>query len=355
MIDSHNSCSRRQMLAGSLAVTLGWPYQSKLLADEALEGGAPKGDAPRSAADHKGKALIAITLDLEMSRNFPTWETTHWDYEKGNLNDETKNYTVEACRRVKASGGVLHSFVVGQVLEHASVDWIKGIAAAGHPLGNHTYDHVDLFTDDIDKVQWRFKRAPWLIEGKSVAQVVRDNIRLCDVALRQRVGVKSNGFRMPGGSGAGLKSRPELQELLLGLGFKWVSTQNASHTLGQRNGADLTPDEYADVVRANASCQPYIYPSGLIEVPNSPVMDIAAFRYGQWKLDTFLKATRLGVEWAIENRAMYDFIGHPSCMYVVDPEFKTIDLICELVEAAGDKAAIVGLDAFAARAKANAT
>src|SRR2546421_32019 len=29
------------------------------------------------------KAAIAITLDLEMARNFPTWETTHWDYEKG--------------------------------------------------------------------------------------------------------------------------------------------------------------------------------------------------------------------------------------------------------------------------------
>ena len=40
------------------------------------------------AAPDDGKALVAITLDLEMSRNFPTWETTHWDYEKGNLDDE---------------------------------------------------------------------------------------------------------------------------------------------------------------------------------------------------------------------------------------------------------------------------
>ena len=38
------------------------------------------------------KALIAITLDLEMARNFPKWEDTHWDYEKGNLNDEAKKY-----------------------------------------------------------------------------------------------------------------------------------------------------------------------------------------------------------------------------------------------------------------------
>ena len=49
------------------------------------------------------RAQIAITLDLEMSRNFPQWETTHWDYEKGNLNDETKRYSVEAARRVRAA------------------------------------------------------------------------------------------------------------------------------------------------------------------------------------------------------------------------------------------------------------
>lgn len=49
-------------------------------------------------AAESDKALIAITLDLEMSRNFPKWETTHWDYEKGNLNDETKRYAVEAAR-----------------------------------------------------------------------------------------------------------------------------------------------------------------------------------------------------------------------------------------------------------------
>jgi len=46
------------------------------------------------------KAQIAITFDLEMARNFPRWEDTHWDYEKGNLTDEVKHYSVEAARRV---------------------------------------------------------------------------------------------------------------------------------------------------------------------------------------------------------------------------------------------------------------
>src|SRR5947209_209216 len=87
------------------------------------------------------KALVAFTLDLEMSRNFPTWETTHWDYEKGNLNDQTKKYAAEACRRLKGHGGVCHCFAVGRVFEQENVDWLKDIVKAGHPVGNHTYDH----------------------------------------------------------------------------------------------------------------------------------------------------------------------------------------------------------------------
>ena len=95
--------------------------------------------------------------------------------------------------------------------------------------------------------------------------------------------------------------------------------------------------------------QPFAYPDGLIEIPMSPPSDIAAFRTGRWKLEWFLEAIRCGVEWAIEKRAVFDFLGHPSCLYVVDPEFKTIELICELVKKAGERAAIVDLNSIAHR------
>src|SRR3989440_12923912 len=89
-------------------------------------------------------ALIAISLDLEMSRNFPRWEDTHWDYEKGNLDEAAKRYTVGVCKRVKAAGGVAHLFVVGRLFEQADVTWLKDLARDGHPIGNHTYDHVNV-------------------------------------------------------------------------------------------------------------------------------------------------------------------------------------------------------------------
>jgi peptidoglycan/xylan/chitin deacetylase (PgdA/CDA1 family) len=306
--------------------------------------------AARAAPAMRGeKALIAITLDLEMSRNFPTPGDMHWDYEKGNLNAETKAYAVEACRRVKAAGGVLHCFAVGRVFEQEDVGWLEGIARAGHPVGNHTYDHVNVLARRPEDVQFRFRRAPWLIEGRAPDEVIRDNVRLATAAIRARLGREPAGFRTPGGFADGLRDRPDVRAMLKGQGFGWVSSVYPSHEPPrplEKPGSAL----FGSIVRAQAAAQPFAYPDGLVEVPMSPISDIGAFRTGRWRLEWFLEAVRLGVEWAIEHRAVYDFLGHPSCLYVTDPEFRAIGLICDLVREAGDRAAIVGLDALAARA-----
>jgi peptidoglycan/xylan/chitin deacetylase (PgdA/CDA1 family) len=310
-----------------------------------------------AAAEGDGKALIAITLDLEMSRNFPTWETTHWDYEKGNLNAETKAYAVEAARRVKARGGKLHFFVVGRVLEQENVDWLQQLAADGHPLGNHTYDHVNIKATKPEDIQFRFQRSPWLIAGRQPAEVIRENIRLTTAAMKSRLNVAPIGFRTPGGFANGMADREDLQRMLLELGFTWVSSKYPGHKIGptnqQRQGeapAEPSDDVIRSIVEAQAAAQPFKYPSGLLEVPMSPISDIGAFRTGRWQLDWFLRAIRAGVDWAIENRATFDFLGHPSCLYVTDPQFKTIDLICDLVEKAGPRAELADLETISKRA-----
>src|SRR5215813_6776775 len=119
--------------------------------------------AALGAAPPRRRASVCISFDLEMSRNFPTWEQTHWDYEKGNLDEPTKRYAVEAARRVKRHGGVIHFFVVGRVLEQADVTWLLELAREGHPIGNHTYDHVFVKAKTLDKLQFRFQRCPWLV------------------------------------------------------------------------------------------------------------------------------------------------------------------------------------------------
>jgi hypothetical protein len=327
--------SRREFLAGGAGLVAG----SELAGRE---------EAPPRANDRK--ALIAITLDLEMSRNFPTWETTHWDYEKGNLNVETKKYAVEAARRVKAHGGRLHFFAVGQMFEQASVDWLKEIVQAGHPVGNHTYDHVNVLATRPGDIQYRFNRAPWLIEGKKPHEVIRENIRLCNAALKTRVGIEPAGFRTPGGFANGLAGRADVRKMLVDLGFTWVSSKYPAHP-NSKPGEEPEATVLDGIVRAQKEAQPFVYPGGLIEVPMSPISDIGAFRGGRWKLAWFLRALRLALEWVLDNRAVFDFLAHPSCLYVMDPEFKAIELICEMTRKAGDRAALVDLRDIAERVR----
>jgi len=116
---------------------------------------------------------------------------------------------------VKARGGVVHFFLVGRALEQENVDWLKEILAGGHSIGNHTYDHVNVKATKPADTQFRFQRSPWLAEGKSVAEIIRENIRLASAAIKSRLGSDPNGFRTPGGFPNGLTDRPDVQQMLL--------------------------------------------------------------------------------------------------------------------------------------------
>ena len=296
-----------------------------------------------AAKESPRKARIAITFDLEMSRDYPRRGMTEWDYEKGNLDDATKQYAVEAARIVKQAGGRMHFFCVGRVLEQPDVEWLKTIAA-DHAVGNHTYDHVYVLAQKPEETQFRFRRAPWLIGGKSAAQVIEENIRLTTIALRERAGIAESGFRTPGGFAQGLAGRDDIQELLLRLGYKWVSSKYPAHLAG-REGESPPAAVFDSIVAAQRAAQPFVYPSGLVEVPMSPISDVNAFRSNRWKLADFLKAIRMAVTWTIDNGQVFDFLAHPSCLVVEDPSFESVRLICELANAAGNRAELTDLSA----------
>ena len=294
--------------------------------------------------EHKrNKAHIAITFDLEMSRHYPKRGMLEWDYQKGNLDEATKKYSVEAANVARERGAKIHFFCVGRVLEQANIDWIKQIAAGGHPIGNHTYDHVNVLAKTSEEVQFRFQRSPWLIKGRSIEDVLRENIRLTSIALKQRAGIEVNGFRTPGGFPNGLIGREDIQQMLLTQGFTWASCKYPSFTRGKPREAP-TDEVFANILRAQAEAQPFRYKSGLVEIPMSPISDDHAFRDLFWSRKQFLKAIRIIVEWAIENEAVFDFLCHPSIMVVEDPHHEAIKLICDLVRKSGDKAELVGLD-----------
>jgi peptidoglycan/xylan/chitin deacetylase (PgdA/CDA1 family) len=312
--------------------------------------------APSETAPSSGKARIAITIDLEMARHYPTWQDTQWDYEKGNLDENTKQYAVEAARRVKQKGGTIHFFAVGRVFEQESVEWLKQIVGMGHRVGNHTYDHVNIRATRLEGVQMRFRRAPWLIQGKKPLEVIADNVRMTTLAIRERLGIEPCGFRSPGGFPEGLAGYSEVQQLLLEQGFQWASVKYVSHPTGAAGySPQFTPERqeeppaevYEAILKAQTASQPFVYPSGLIEIPMCPVSDLIAFRTGRWKLPHFLKAIRAVVTQAIAQRAVFVFLGHPSCLSVTDPHFETVELICDLVNQSASMAQIVDLETIA--------
>ena len=333
MTDRNRSLTRRGFLAGSVAATMG---AAGLMAKN------------RSAA-LKNKALISITLDLEMSRHYPKRGMLEWDYQKGNLDEATKKYSVDAARVAKEHGGLIHFFCVGRVLEQKNTDWLQEIASTGHPVGNHTYDHVYVLAKTPEETQFRFRRSPWLVRGRETPELIYENIRIATEAMKQRAGISPNGFRTPGGFSNGLVDREDIQKMLLDLGFTWCSSKYPRHDAGKPK-QEPTAEVYQSIVAAQRAAQPFVYPTGLVEIPMSPISDVNAFRSNFWKLDYFLKAIRMGVEWAIENKACYDFLAHPSCLVVEDPNFETIKMICDVVRQAGDRAEIVGLDTMAKRA-----
>ena len=97
---SPSPISRRTFLGGAVAATMG----------AAVVWGRGRSVVPER------KAKIAITLDLEMSRHYPKRGMMEWDFEKGNLDADTKRYAVEAGKIVKDRGGVIHYFCVGRTL-----------------------------------------------------------------------------------------------------------------------------------------------------------------------------------------------------------------------------------------------
>lgn len=335
-----SQASRREFLIGATAAGLSMALSMEVSAEVAK--------APTENPPTRQQALIAITMDLEMSMHYPRWENIEWNYAKGNLDDPTKQYVVEAARRVKAGGGLIHAFLLGRTLEQENVDWLKEFLREGHRLGNHTYDHVNVWSQTPGELQHRFTRAPWLIEGKTLPEVIRQNIRLTELAMKSRLDAAPDGFRTPGGHPKGLVGRPDLQKMLLDLGYHWVSSMAKTVPVAPVNP---TKADFQAVAAAQEFSQPFVYPTGLIEIPMSPLGDVASFRRKdeKWKLDDFLHMLDATIRWTIEHGGVFDFLSHPSIMMWEDPHFQAYELICDLVNRSAGRAALVGLDAIAQR------
>ena len=105
------------------------------------------------------------------------------------------------------------------------------------------------------------------------------------------------------------------------------------------------------LLRQAVGAQPFKYESGLVEVPMSPISDVNAFRSIFWTLDEFVKATSLSIKEVIQNQMTFDFLCHPSCLVIEDPQHVTLKTMIDLVKSNADKAEITPIDRIAKTVK----
>ena len=130
-------------------------------------------------------------------------------------------------------------------------------------------------------------------------------------------------------------------------GFDWISATSRK-TIPGIAGQPPGPDVWKSIEAELPNSQPFRYAeTGLLDIPMSPVSDIQAFRNGRWKLDDFITILERVLDWTIERGQTFDFLAHPSCIGVVDPEMKTLNMICRKVRTSNGRAALVTLNEIA--------
>lgn len=130
-------------------------------------------------------------------------------------------------------------------------------------------------------------------------------------------------------------------------GFRWISATSRK-TIPGITGQSPGLDVWNSIATELPNSQPFRCPeTGLLDIPMSPVSDIQGFRNGRWKLDDFVTILERILDWTIERGQTFDFLGHPSCIGVVDPEMKTLNMICRKVRTSNGRATLVTLNDIA--------
>jgi peptidoglycan/xylan/chitin deacetylase (PgdA/CDA1 family) len=234
---------------------------------------------------------------------------------------ELQEYTLDLCTVAEEFGVKLHFFNVGNGFDQ-TIDLLREILRRGHTLDNHTYTHLSLITDDLQR-----------LDGE---------LALTNQLFDDRLGHRSTVLRGPGGYPTGLDGRLANQDIILKNGFKWVSC---------RADKNIVSNGHQYLVEAPLREVPYAYPTSLIEIPIQGAMDRTFFdissafidkaKYEEWRvtsggrpvprdwkapwtppdaLDQWMSYHRDAIDFAYEHRLLWVPVWHPLSHYLHDRE-----------------------------------
>lgn len=283
------------------------------------------------------KFCVSLTYDIEQCTNFPYW-TCVWDHEKGAIDAESRRYVSDLAACAQAAGVLFQWFALGQSFTPADVSYLQDLSLAGHPIGNHTYRHVNVKARQWEQVQITYNLDPSLRDGFATPlDAIRNEIQQTSAVMEQRLGVRPAGFRTPGGFTNGLDDAPQIQELLKTEGFAYVSSHyNLPISLPPHRGYPIatetrpSPEQLQDAMRASIrSLQPYRCANGLLEIPMMGISDIWAFRVLDLERAEWLSLVELGVDIAAEEGLLFSILMHPSVLASRDPHAATARRVVE--------------------------
>jgi peptidoglycan/xylan/chitin deacetylase (PgdA/CDA1 family) len=276
---------------------------------------------------------LSLTFDIEMCTNFPYW-TSVWDHRKGQIDDGTKQHITRIAGVGRNHGVKLQFFVVGSALEDDDLDYLRGLVADGHALGNHTYRHVNVKARTFDELQPTYRDAPQLRAGlASPLEAIAREVSATTAALDRKLGVRPAGFRTPGGFGDGLRDEPDVQDMLFAQGFAYASSHY--HCPIEAAGRAF---EWDNLVRAVAwsvqRLQPYRYPNGLLEIPMMALSDIHAFRTLDLDRGEYLRLLLAALDAARRENLALSLLMHPQVQACRDPHCEVLDALLDRAEGA---------------------
>ncbi|RJS85711.1 hypothetical protein CW702_00800 [Candidatus Bathyarchaeota archaeon] len=272
------------------------------------------------------RCAVVITYDTDMAGGYSPTGVCH-----GRTAPFLMDYIYRLCEVAEDFGIKLQFFQIANGLELESVvSHVKSLLKRGHAVDCHTYNHVNLAYASSKELSEDLKRANELFERK--------------------LGFKSRILRGPGGY-RHLDLKVENQKVILENGFTLVS--------GEFDYDLLKHKDWRYMASAPSRNLPFIYPSGLIEVPIQGWTDRAWFdsyrivnprayrdwrlRYGHkpvpegWRcpwtdrgaLSDWIKVNVDCLNYAYEHRLVWVLCWHPYSHYLHDPDNKVLPTFLE--------------------------
>ncbi|MBM3458462.1 MAG: hypothetical protein FJX77_08030, partial [Armatimonadetes bacterium] len=284
---------------------------------------------------------VSLTYDVEQCTNFPYW-TCVWDHEKGAIDNEARRYVEKLGGYALEAGVLFQWFALGKTFEDPDVAYLQDLSLGGHPIGNHTYRHVNVKAKQWDQVQVTYRLDPSLQRSHATPlDAIREEVLATTRAMEARLGVAPAGFRTPGGFTNGLEDVPEVQDLLKEAGFQYVSSHyKFPIELESYRGYPIrnrpTWEQLEEATRWSVTnLQPYRYGNGLLEIPMMGVSDIWAFRVLDLEREEWFRLMELGVDIAAETGSLFSILMHPQVLASRDPHAVTARRVVERTLARG--------------------